>query len=82
MNPELVKKTDTDHGDNHGRIEAQQGQPQPEQEFVQTLSDTLPQRSTEVEVAGRVMIDMSRPEQAHFMITAMKPVVTEIIEDK
>ena len=82
MDPELVEQADADHGDDHGRLETEQRQGQPEQVFVYPLADALAQCRTKVHVLRRVMVDVPGPEQADFMVGAVKPVVGEIVQQK
>ena len=66
----------------HYRIEAEDRQPQPEKIFVNTLANALTQRRAVIQILRGMMLDVSGPEQAHFMVHAVEPVIGNIVGEK
>ena len=80
VHPELITEIEPHHQQHHAGFETEQGQPKPEEQFVDALAHALAERRAVVEVLGRVVVDMPRPEEANRVIEAMKPVIREVVE--
>ena len=74
--PDLCRRI---HKNDIQRSEAQEGQGDKIDETIERLKDRRPETYREIEMFGRVMGDVYRPEKADLVVPAVQPVVEEIL---